>query len=289
VRSIAAPIALFTLAALSSWSCSTPLTDRRCDEIDRRSCNTPAPQGGQLRTYRQADLASRPTTGGPVSISNVVVTAIDDYLEPGGNTGDIWVQEVVADPAFTGCAPMPDGRHVCGIQLFAPSTIPTGSYLLTGDTVSITGGTYDEFNCTPCCAPPRAPCLFSDGRTLPEFSRVGVERVGTGVEPVIVPATVQQILEGADRYVGVLVRIEGEVMLETPTGSTATRGEIRMVGGVNLSAQIGPLTDRMGRPLFDRATGRLNYTRVRNMTGIVSYFFGPKLLPRGPEDFEALP
>jgi hypothetical protein len=214
----------------------------------------------------------------------------DDHLEPGGETGDLWVQEVISDPAFTGCAPMPDGRHVCGIQLFAPSTIPTGSYLLPGDSVQITGGSYDEFNCTPCCAPPRAPCTFSEGRTLPEFSRAGVERVGTGIEPVIVPATVQQIVEGGDRYVGVLVRLEGDVMMETPTGSTANRGEIRLVGGLNLAPQIGPLNDRAtGRPLYDRATSRLNFTRVRNIVGVVSYFFGPKLLPRGPEDIEGVP
>ncbi len=286
MRSAVTSIALVSLAAITS--CATPLTDRRCDEINTRSCNQPAPQAEQLATYRQESVAARPTPGGPVAVGNVVVTALDDFLEPGGETGDLWVQQVVTDPAFTGCAPMPDGRHVCGIQLFAPSTIPTGSYLLVGDTVSITGGTYDEFNCTPCCAPPRPPCTFTD-RTLPEFSRAGVERIGTGIEPVVVPATVQQIIDGGDRYVGVLVRIEGEVMLETPTGSTATRGEIRMVGGLNLAPQIGALTDRMGRPLFDRTTGRLNYTRVRNVTGIVSYFFGPKLFPRGPEDFEAVP
>lgn len=279
---------LALLAVAATVSCATPLTDRRCDEIDTRSCNRPAPSAEPLSLYRQADTAARPTPGVPVAVSGVVVSAIDDYLEPGGDTGDIWVQQVVDDPMFNGCAPMPDGRHVCGIQLFAPSTIPTGSYLLTGDSVSITGGSYDEFNCQQCCAPPRAPCTFTD-RTLPEFSRAGVERIGTGIEPVVVPATVQQIIDGGDRYVGVLVRIEGDVMMETPTGSTATRGEIRMVGGLNLSPQIGALTDRTGRPLFDRTTGRLNYTRVRNVTGIVSYFFGPKLLPRGPEDFEAVP
>jgi hypothetical protein len=274
--------------SLAVAACATPLTDRRCDEIDRRSCNMPLPAGETLAGYRQADTTLRPTVGVPVAVSNVVVSAIDDYLERGGNTGDVWVQEVVDDPAFNGCAPMPDGRHVCGIQLFAPANIPTGSFLLVGDTVRVTGGTYDEFDCTPCCPPPRRACRF-DGRTLPEFSRTGVERIGTGVEPVIVPATIQQIVEGADRYVGVLVRITGDVMLETPTGGDATRGEIRMVGGVNLTPQIGPLTDRTGRPVFDSATGRLNFTRLRNVTGIVSYFFGTKLMPRGPQDFEVVP
>jgi hypothetical protein len=274
--------------ALALSACATPLTDRRCDEIDRRSCNQPLPQGTTLATYRQAATASRPTPGGPVSVSNVVVSAIDDFLEPRGSTGDVWVQEVINDPSFDGCAPMPDGRRVCGIQLFAPTNIPTGSYLLVGDTVRVSGGSYDEFDCTPCCPPPRRPCRF-EGRTLPEFSRAGVERIGTAVEPVVVPATIRQILDGGDRYVGVLVRITDEVMLETPTGSDATRGEIRMVGGINLTSQIGPLQDRMGRPLFDSATGRLNYNRLRNVTGIVSYFFGPKLLPRGPRDFEVVP
>lgn len=275
---------------VGALSCSTPLDTlpRRCDEIDPNVCNTPVAQRERLATYRQADLAARPRPGGPVAVSNVVVTAIDDHLEARGDTGDIWVQEVINDPMFNGCAPMPDGRRVCGVQLFAPSTIPTGATLLVGDLVTVTGGSYDEFNCTPCCAPPRPPCTFTD-RTLPEFSRAGVERVGTGVQPIVVPATVQQIIDGGDRYVGVLVRIEGEVMLETPSGGDANRGEIRIVGGLNLAPQLGPLQDRTGRPLYDAAARRLNFTRVRNVTGIVSYFFGPKLFPRSPEDFEALP
>jgi hypothetical protein len=225
-------------------------------------------------------------------VGNVVVTAIDDYLESAsGNTGDVWVQQVYTNPTFDGCAPLADGRRVCGIQLFAPSFVPAGSSLLTGDLVNVSGGRYDEFDCTVCCRPPANPCRFMD-RILPEFSQASVERVGTGIVPVVVPATLEQIALNGDRYTGVLVRIEGELMLTMPARGDIGRGEIPIAnaGGMKLSSQIGPLVDRAsGRPLFDPATGQLNFTRLRNVTAIVSYFFGNKLLPRSPQDFEALP
>ncbi len=227
-----------------------------------------------------------------VNVGNVVVTAIDDYLESAsGNTGDVWVQQVYTNPNFSGCAPHPDGRRVCGIQLFAPTFVPAGTALLAGDLVAVTGGRYDRFDCTVCCRPPANPCRFMD-RILPEFSQASVERVGTGVTPVVVPATLEQIALDGDAYTGVLVNIGAEITLMMPARGDIGRGEIPIAnaGGMKLSAQIGALVDRAsGRPIFDVAANRLNFTRLRNVTAIVSYFFGNKLLPRGPQDFEALP
>lgn len=297
-RTVAAMAALLSVALVADVAlcgCATPLTDRRCDELDRRSCGQPAEQKDPLSRYRQAPGAGgvRPPPGGAVNVGNVVVTAIDDYLESvSGNTGDVWVQQVFNPPVnFEGCAPMPDGRRVCGIQLFAPTFVPAGSALLTGDLVTVTGGRYDEFDCTVCCRPPANPCRFMD-RILPEFSQASVERVGTGVAPVVVPTTIETLASGGDNYTGVLVNIPGEIMLTMPARGDIGRGEIPIAnsGGMKLSAQIGALVDRAsGRPIFDVENNRLNFTRLRNVTGIVSYFFGNKLLPRGPQDFEALP
>lgn len=279
---------LLSAVSLGVLQCATPLTDRRCDNLDTRSCNQPVSRGDNLTLYRQANRAARPVPGGTVNVTDVVVTAIDRYLEPRGSTGDAWVQQIVTDPAFDGCAPLADGRHVCGIQLFNPTVVPTGTHLLLGDTLQVSGGRYDEFDCARCCQPPRAPCTF-DGRTLPEFSNASLERIGTGQTPVIVPATVTQVLEGGDRYVGVLVSLTGEISLENPSASDVGRGEIPVVGGMKLSPQIGPLTDRMGQPLINPTTGRLTTMRLRNVVGIVGYFFGTKFMPRGPMDFEVVP
>ena len=94
-------------------SCATPLTYRVCDELDRRSCTAPNPQSEPLSLYRGSPDAGSPEAGVAVNVGNVVVTAIDDYLESAsGNTGDVWVQQVYTNPNFSGCAPHPDGRRV---------------------------------------------------------------------------------------------------------------------------------------------------------------------------------
>lgn len=248
-----------------------------CDELDQ-ACNEPVDPSGytQLSVYRQSNRAMRPRVGGAVRMRNLVVTAIDDHVESAtGSTGDVWVQERVLEPTFSGCMPHPRGGVVCGVQLFAPSILPAGSQLVPGDLVNISGGRYDEFDCTPCCAPPRMPCLFSDGRTLPELSLTSVERVGSTRPPEPIPTTLAQLAMGGDAYVGVLVRLNDEITLPAPD----TRGEYRLASSVNLSTQIGPLVDAAGARL---APG----TRLRGVTGIVSYFFGTKLLVRGPEDYQ---
>lgn len=274
-RRVAGALATLVSAALAS-SAGCGLGVAACDELDQ-ACNTPVDPSGyvQLSAYRQRDRRARPMVGGAVRMRNLVVTAIDDHVEnSSGNTGDVWVQERVRDPNFSGCVPHPQGGVVCGIQLFAPTILPAGSQLVPGDLVNINGGRYDEFDCSVCCAPPREPCLFSDGRTLPELSMTSVERVGSTVPPTPIDTTLAQIAMGGDQYMGILVRVTDEILLPAPD----TRGEYRLASNVNLSTQIGPLVDSAGRTLEPG-------TRLRNVTGIVSFFFGSKLLVRGPEDY----
>src|SRR5512135_612823 len=66
--------------------------------------------------------------GTPVSLSGVVVTAIDNF---GGKVGDIWVEE-------------PEGGMFSGIHIYkADPTAVAG--LAVGDIVNVTGAVKDEF------------------------------------------------------------------------------------------------------------------------------------------------
>ena len=253
-------------------------------------CDQPPVITEHLSNYRQADVSRRPAVGVTVDVRNVTVSAVDGYLEPGGSTGDTWVQEYITEEQaiarnLQGCAPVlgTDGSpiaRVCGVQLFGASLVPAGSHLLPGDLVNVSGGIYEEFNCTPCCPPPRAACPFADGRSLPELSRTTVERVGSSRVPEPVRLTLRQIVDAGDAYVGVLVRITDDIDLAPPD----VRGEFNLSGsGIKMAAQLTRLVDRAtGMPLEGAQ-------RLRNLTGIVSYFYGPKFFPRSTLDYDVIP
>ncbi len=302
------------LLALGAGSCAN-VDPPACDNLDLTSCNTVVPPAQRLRDFRQTNRALRPTVGAPiVGVRNVVITAVDIYAEPGGDIGDAFVQEVIPESeaaSFQGCIPvMTGGRvtsRVCGIQLFRPRYIPVGSHPLPGDLLSISGGRYDEFNCQTCAA------QFSDMRTLPELSQCNAERIGSGAVPAPIDVTITQVIDGGDAYVGVLVRLtdtfvtgpvnprQGEIPLTLATaapmcltdGDRCTRSSECCSGGcapdrgttvcgapLQMSDQLTPLNNSAtGMPL---AQG----TRVRNVVGIVSYFFGTKIIPRSVRDYE---
>jgi hypothetical protein len=268
----------FAAATLAVATTSCVGYDQRvCDDLDTRACDHPAVPAQRLRDFRQRNLAARPTVGSAVQVPNVVVTAVDTYQEPGGDVGDVWVQERVAEADFDGCVAHPLGGRVCGMQLFSPTPVPAGTRLLAGDLVDVSGGRYDEFDCTPCCAAPRPPCRFT-GRTLPELSVTNVTRLGSARPPDAIPVTLADITTQGDAMTGVLVRVMGEFTL------TATRrpNEFDIGMGIVVTNQLTPLTDAQGMALVAGA-------RVRNITGIVSYFFGTKLIPRSTMDYEVVP
>lgn len=273
---------LCAAAACALGSCQVVYGPRVCDEIQRGACNpveitTPVTT---LRPYRDRMATSRPTVGAPVDVRNVTVSAIDNYSEgTSGAIGDLWVQERVLDPTFTGCAPHPQGGRVCGVQLFAPNVSPAGEQLRFGDLVNITGGTYDEFNCGTCSS------QFAGGRTLPELSRAAVTRVGSTGAPEPIPATLDEVVNGGDNYVGVLVRLTDTITLGAYNARFSQYPLV--VNGVssrnlNIAEQIAPLRDAAGQPY---ATN----TRLRNVVVVVSFFFNPLLLLRSASDYEVVP
>ncbi|MEI8258004.1 MAG: hypothetical protein WCJ30_20195 [Deltaproteobacteria bacterium] len=268
---------LSLLLAVSTFAIAGcgPLTTM-CDD-PRNDCDHPAGGAQRIADFRQSDPAARPPLAIPVNFRTTYVIGVDDFLEAGTSAkiGDIFIEQRIADENYPGCAPDPvhHGR-VCGIQLFAPTPIPAGTHMTLGDIANVSGGQYEEFNCGTCAT------TFSDGRTLPEIGQPTVERVGSGLAPDPIDVTVAQLIDPdhGDDYVGVLVRITDVVT----TTAISPRGEITLVPGLNMTGQLMALVDpSTGAPL---AAG----TRLTGVTGIASYFFGSKIIPRSVHDYTVM-
>jgi len=245
----------------------------RCDEPDN-SCNRDlSAQALTLRTIRTREPAF--PIGSPVNVRSVTVTAFDTYDEDGtGRVGTIYLQEMspagdTTDP-FRPCPLTADRRHrACALSLFAASVAPVGFNPRPGDIVDIVGGAYDEFDCSGVCGTPAQP--FPDGRFIPQVARPTARQ--SGVAPPLAPivVTLADIEQHNAALMGVLVTVENVTALGNPD----RRGEIQLGAGNNGVR----LTQE-----FTRITGAASGTRWSRITGIVTYFYTPKLVPRSAAD-----
>lgn len=243
-----------------------------CDEPDR-SCDLPPRGLGDLTVRTLRARNPRLAEGAGVNLRALRVTAIDAYDETrSGRVGTLWAQEVSAagdaTDRFAPCPLLPGaGGRVCAISMFSPSFSPTGYRPAVGDLVDVTGGAYNEFTCATCGAP------FAEGNFLPQVASAVLVRAGVAppVEPVAV--TLDEILAHYRALMGVLVTVEN---VTAATDPDARFGEMIIAGpartGLSLAPQLTPIPGARAGTRWDR------------VTGVVTYFYNPKLLPRSPGD-----
>lgn len=260
-----------TLLALALTGCMQSYGAARCDD-ESNQCGRPAPAGLTLGDIRGAQ---RPAVGATVRANSVVLTAFDEYDEDGsGNIGDVYLQALVprgssTDP-WSPCPITQDGMYrVCGISTFSTSFQPSGFHPVPGNVVDIVSGTYDEFNCSGVCGNPPQP--FPDGRYLPQIRNVTLRSAGVAPLPQPLVVTLDDMLAHNAELMGVLVEIQNV----TTVGAPDRRGEIALTpgsSGVHITQQFTPIVGVVSGTHWDR------------VVGVVSYFYGPKLIPRTPED-----
>ena len=262
-----------------------------CDD-PRLDCNPDSgyrQEGQTLAIYRELSLANRPDAAVAINLPNVIVSAVDNYLEgPRGTTGNTWIQERILDPTFTGCVPDPvGGGHVCGIELYNPITIPSGAHVIPGDIVNVTGGTYDEFTCPTCSAV--FPCCGTPPgcETLPELDVSDMTQLGSTVAPTPIAVSIHDLdtaglncnantVAHDNAYTGVLVRItdivstqsldaNGNIAIDTypqPYGSSVAMSNSDWSAHRPVDGHHAPLRGRL----------------LCNIVGVVSYFYNPEVM-----------
>jgi hypothetical protein len=232
-------------------------------DTDSANCKHPADQG--------------------VYVTGATIVAIDKFDETGdGAFGNYYVED--AAHAY-GAADEPDDEPVFpGVTVFEPSFSPPDLRLAQGDVVDIIG-VFMEF-----LGP--AAGKFGQCRTLPEIGGTLIFRFDGSRE--IVPKTVEvsalKSYETARPLLGRLVRIVGigggDVALASAGANSGGRYTAQLaVGGGIEQADVPRVANELydiekeGPPLAENGT-------FKSITGVVTYFYGFKIVPRSPADFE---
>jgi len=215
-----------------------------------------------------------------VRATGQVIVAIDRYDETGdGALGNIYIQDLYEGDD----EPLP----FSGVTVFAPSFTPPNLRLFEGDVVD-TFGNLMEF-----IGPSSSP--FGECKTLPEIGGTMSFRFDHG--PAL-PLTIVNKNGGAARwdgiigyqnarqYMGMLVRIEGVIVV----GELDDDGKGRLTVTMDMGGGIGAQDAiKISNELFDLGNAGPEITDgtiFQSVTGVLTYFYGFKLAPRSIEDFE---
>jgi hypothetical protein len=214
-----------------------------------------------------------------VRLTGQVIVALDRYDETGeGATGNIYVQDArqPGEPALP----------YSGMTVFGPSFTPPNLRLFEGDVVD-TFGTFLEF-----LGPTNGP--FGSCKTLPEVTGTMSFRFEGGLaEPhLLVPGSGTnerwaplKSYQAARPWMGMLVRIENVTAAAAPFESNGRFNvDIDVGGGINQSD-----IPRISNELYDIKTQGPEITQgtqFRSVTGVLTYFYGFRIAPRSPADFE---
>ena len=213
--------------------------------------------------------------GTPVSLQNVVVTAVDLF---GTRTGDFWVEE-------------PDGGPLSGVLVFPPSAaLTTVASLTPGDIVTITGAEKDEFALTGSDSrhdrPHRHRARADRGGTMT------IKKTSTGSVPApssngsrrdrqalrSVAGRDQRRRRGVQRGVADV----GRRARHRDERQRVQRAEIVRLGWLGSStASTSPATGELEGSLVDIThSGIAVDTCLATLTGVVDYFYQFLIYPR---------
>ncbi|MFT3691554.1 MAG: hypothetical protein QM831_00325 [Kofleriaceae bacterium] len=222
------------------------------------------------------------TPGTPVSLHNVVVTAIDKY---GSKTGDIWVEEQGGGKR--------SGVHVYNAQLTDVAS------LNVGDVIDLKGAIKAEFALTGSNAD-------STGRTETELEPANGGQITitkSGMTATITPDKVDALAIGMmydgtmaamgggtafsnawEDWEGVLIEIDNVSALNAAScvGKSCTDATLRefgLTGVINAESAIGEFA-------ADDTTIRRG-SCMKSVTGVVSYFYDYLIYSRGDADVVA--
>lgn len=238
----------------------------------------PPAEGKELRIRDITDPASEKKAQHlqVVSVSGVKVIAVDNHDETlnGRSRGTIYVQDLQAD-AKNGYA---------GISLFAPEFVPGNLRVGPGDVLDMRGTFQENQNI--------GTAVFAPGATLPQLARpVATFRYeDKPAQPVIIDVNDLGDYQKGRRWLNMLVKVENvEIQGAVFQTGNQQRVSVGLVPG-DTSAKCEDLFPKT--PTLTNELANLNSldirgkTRVKSITGVVTYFCNIRLAPRSTADVE---
>lgn len=216
-----------------------------------------------------------------VKVTGVTVTAVDRFDEVAdGALGNLYVQDTTKEP----------GEYE-GMTVFDPAFTPPDLRVAPGDVLDFFG-VYTEF-----LGP--ASGYFGKCKTLPELSGAGTFRFeGSRVPPKRVKVADILGYANARRYLGMLVTVEDVTIAADPVSSDPTLVETggRYTADIDRtgidttgldSVDFPKISNELYNLLQDGPT-LAKGSQFKSVTGVLTYFYGFKLAPRSPADFELI-
>jgi hypothetical protein len=211
-----------------------------------------------------------------VDVSGTAVVAIDRFDETGGGqVGNIYVQDVLAEPL-----------PYSGITVFDPGFSPPSLRIVEGDVTDLLGS-ITEF---------LGPSVgrFGFCMTLPELTgAMSLRFEGAAIEPVVVDAADLESYEAARQWLGMVVTVENVVLAEDPCEDMprplpccdhpSGRCQVPFGSGEEPPTLTNELMDLRAALDAERATLDTGSV-IPRVTGIVTYFYGVHVAPRSAAD-----
>jgi hypothetical protein len=212
-----------------------------------------------------------------VLLGGLTVMAHDQFDETAkGALGNLYVQDTTKDP----------GEYQ-GLTVFGAAYTPPDLRVARGDVLDFFG-VLSEFIGPSVGA-------FGGCKTLPEMSGTGTFRFEGSPTPAKV-IKLQDILgyANARRYLGMLVTLENVTIASDPAASDDTlptggryTAEIDRTGADTTGVDPADYP-KISNELYDlknQGPKLAKGTKLKSVTGIVTYFYGFKVAPRAPDDF----
>jgi hypothetical protein len=226
--------------------------------------------GERLRDIQNPASPSYDGAGGTVTVSSVVVTAVDTFDETanGKSAGTIFVQDVDQSAPYA------------GVSLYSPTFIPGNLRLAPGDVINMTGQYVEETTIG-------TTVTFPAGTFLPQMSKPQVTQAfETQVPtPVLIQLTdLDDFVSTGRQWVGMLVTIQNV----TPGTLANNKGRV--------TAPLDGVTDgpEINNELFDLQTWTGSNTSnsfppgttFKSITGVVDFFYNLFICPRSMADLQ---
>ena len=202
-----------------------------------------------------------------VFVTGAEVIAVDTFDETGDgkSRGTIYVQDVGSQDAYS------------GTSLYAPAFVPANLKVSPGDVLDLRGP-YTEMKAI-------GSAVFDEGQVLPQISKpTATFRYETQLPPPVeIDVTDLNEYGKGRQWMNMLVTVKDVTLADDLTGDAKNTGRVT----AHISPGAGRDSVTMSNEFYDLKAGSIPAgTKLKSLTGVVTWFFSYHIAPRSQADIE---